>query len=124
MAETVTKKHPIRGAIWGFVLGLGIVGFLIVGYPVIGIGETASLAIQVALIIGGAMLVGILWAMFGPAKKPKGAPPTTRSVEAPAAEAAPASEPEAEAPEETTPSVAEAGPDEDEDGSADPFASS
>jgi len=80
MAETVTKKHPIRGALWGLLMGLGIVGFLIVGYPVIGIGDPATLAIQVAVVVGGAMLVGVLWALFGPAKKPKGEPPSTKTV--------------------------------------------
>ena len=34
--------------------------------------ESVTLAIQVALVIGGAMVVGVLWALFAPAKKPKG----------------------------------------------------
>ncbi len=84
MADTVVKKHPLRGALWGSLMGIGVALFLIIGYPVIGIGDPVSLAIQVGLVIAAGVLVGVLWAMFGPAKKLKGDPPRHVTMDEPA----------------------------------------
>ena len=72
MAETTTKKHPIRGAIWGVPMGLGL-ALILAGQGVIAFGDTTPFVIVV--IIG--MLISIVWSMFGPAKAPKTPMPDT-----------------------------------------------
>ena len=74
MAETVTRRHPIRAAVWGFLLGLGVAVYLIAVFPVIALDSITGVAIQGAIVVGGVMVVSILWGLFGPAKKPKGLP--------------------------------------------------
>ena len=87
MATATVKKHPIRGAIWGLFMGIGL-SLILAGRKVIAFGETSSFVI--VIVIG--VVVGIVWGMFGPAKGPKGPEPV--DVVEPAAEesaAAPAS---------------------------------
>ena len=83
MAEMVTKRHPIRAALWGFVAGLGLLLYLTVVWPVIGLDGTTSVAIKAAVIIGAVMVLAVVWAMVAPPKKAKGQPPP--EAEAPAA---------------------------------------
>ena len=75
MAEVVTKRHPIRAAIWGFVLGLGVLVYLTAVWPVIGLDNPASVGIKSAIVVGGVMVLAVVWSMVAPAKKPKGSPP-------------------------------------------------
>ncbi len=75
MAETQLQRHPVRAAIWGLILGLGITVYLTFVWPVIGFDDVKAVAIKWALVVGGVMLLAILWGLFGPAKKPKGAAP-------------------------------------------------
>ena len=72
MMQTQLQRHPVRGAIWGFILGLGIAIYLTFVWPVIGLDDVAMVAIKWALIVGGVMLLSILWGLFGPPRKPKG----------------------------------------------------
>ena len=70
MAETSVKRHPIAAVLWGIVGGLGVTLFLM-GRAQIAIGKwTAPIIIIVVVVV-----LNVLWAYFGPAKKPKGAPP-------------------------------------------------
>ena len=65
----IRKAHPIRGILWGFLLGLGatVIAILLKIIPF-------DLA-WAAIVLGGGIVVGILWSTLGPAKKPKGDPP-------------------------------------------------
>jgi hypothetical protein len=64
------RKHPVRGAIWGFFLGLGVAIYLIL-FAVIAFGEW----IPFGLCIAAGIALGILWAYVAPAKQPKEPPP-------------------------------------------------
>jgi len=75
MTQPELKRHPLRGLLWGLVLGLGMGVFLTFVWPVIGLDNVRSVAIKWALIVGGIMFLSMLWGLFGPARKPKGAPP-------------------------------------------------
>ena len=71
MADTSVKRHPIAAVLWGIVGGLGVTLFLM-GRAQIAIGKwTAPIIIIIVMVT-----LNVLWAYFGPAKKPKGAPPT------------------------------------------------
>jgi len=75
MSQTKLQRHPVRGAFWGLILGLGIAVYLTLVWPVIGLDDYQAVAVKWALVVGGVMLLSILWGLFGPAKKPKGAAP-------------------------------------------------
>lgn len=99
MAELITKRHPIRAALWGFMAGLGILIYLVAVWPVIGLDNAASVAIKSVIVVGGVMVLAVVWSMVAPPKRPKGPQPGAASGEAasPAAETEPpAAEPEAQ----------------------------
>ena len=78
MAETELRRHPIRGAIWGLLLGLGLGLLLMVLYVL-----QASIP---TLIIGGVVfaVLGGLWGAFAPPKKAP-PPPGAAATEQPMA---------------------------------------
>lgn len=61
----VKKRYPVRGLLWGILLGLGLT-LLLVTFGVIGLDLIKML---ITLIIGTGL--GTVWSIFGPAKKPK-----------------------------------------------------
>ncbi len=60
------KRHPVRGLIWGFVLGIGIAIYLVI-FAVIAFGTLTPF-----VVIGLTTIAGGLWGLFAPPKKPKG----------------------------------------------------
>jgi hypothetical protein len=68
-------KHPIRGATWGLLLGLGAAIYLVI-FAVVPFGDWAILGLVVLLGIG----LGVVWAHLAPAKKPKGEAPATSAT--------------------------------------------
>jgi len=96
MADQDIKRHPVRGGIWGIPTGLGL-GLLAVNSQIFSLSITT---LAVFTLIG--ILIGAVWAWFGPAKKPKGSPPS-----AAAAEPEPITTPDPNIPEapEATPST-------------------
>ena len=69
---TAKRLHPFRGLFWGLLLGIGLAGVLIVTTTI-----TVSLVSVIVVLVGG-LFVGVVWGLVGPAKSPKGPPPTTR----------------------------------------------
>ena len=67
-ASTVptVERHPIRGALYGLLLGLGIAIYLVI-FSVIAFQWTIPIVVAVL-----GLVAGVAWAMFAPAK---GAPP-------------------------------------------------
>jgi len=76
MTQTQLQRHPVRGAVWASS-SPGIAVYLTFVWPVIGLDDYKAVAVKWALVVGGVMLLSILWGLFGPAKKPKGASPAT-----------------------------------------------
>lgn len=64
--ETAIKRHPIRGAFWGLLLGIGVSIYLVI-FSVVPFGDWVPLIIAVVICV----LLGVLWGYFAPAKKPK-----------------------------------------------------
>ena len=77
MAETTTKRHPIRGALWGLLLGLGVFIYVTLVFPVIALESLSSVITQGVIIVVVVMILSMLWGLYGPAKKPKGPPPAS-----------------------------------------------
>lgn len=85
-ASATTKRHPIRGFLYGIPFGLGL-AMIAIGQKMVALGTWPPFII---LIVG--ILVSMAWSMFGPAKAPKGeAPSASSEPEPPSAD--PAAEP-------------------------------
>lgn len=69
-SDTTVARHPIRGAVWGILFGIGL-ALLLAGRKVIAFGETSSFLIVIAI----GIVLGALWGQFGPARAPKGPQP-------------------------------------------------
>jgi len=72
MTETVTKRHPIRGFLYGIVFGLGLM-MLAVGQGWAALGTWPPFILFIA-----GLVAATLWGMYAPAKAPKGDPPPER----------------------------------------------
>lgn len=68
-ARPILKRHPIRGFLWGLVTGLGV-GLLLMTLALV----QASLP-HLIVYTAAAAVLGVVWGVFGPPKKPKGPPP-------------------------------------------------
>jgi hypothetical protein len=68
--EQVVKKHPVRGAIWGLLLGFSLAVYAVL-FAIIPFTDWVPL-ILVALV---GVAIGVAWAYLAPAKQPKGGPP-------------------------------------------------
>ncbi|MEO0493530.1 MAG: hypothetical protein AAF081_08955 [Actinomycetota bacterium] len=112
--EPTTKRRPIRGLLYGLVLGIGLT-LIVVGQGIAALGTWPPF-----LVLIGGTIVGVVWSTMGPAKAPKGpAPIAAEVIEEPAPEppaepvaAAPAPEPE---PDPTTDGGPAAGADREAD---------
>jgi len=90
-SPTTTKRHPIRGFLYGIVFGLGL-AMIAIGQKWVALGTWPPFII---FIVG--IVIGTAWSTFGPAKAPKGASPTRPADPSPP----PAPEPE-DSPAEAT----------------------
>ena len=68
-AEAFRKPHPIRGILWGLIMGIGAAAIAII------LKIIPFELVWALIVLGGGILLGILWSTLGPAKKPKGEPP-------------------------------------------------
>ena len=89
MTATTRRRHPIRGALFGLLLGVGM-AFVAVGRTIV----TLDSLVPIVLVVVG-VVIGIVWSTYGPAKQPKGPAPTQPDA-AKEPEAAPDPEPEPE----------------------------
>ncbi|MDH3470102.1 MAG: hypothetical protein OEM94_02170 [Acidimicrobiia bacterium] len=111
-AKAKVKRHPIRGAIFGLLLGIGTAALLIM-YAVIALGTLTPIFVIVAGIV-----VGILWGMFGPVKTTRELPPS-RLRTMPEAKTAPGASQRRSAPADDTEGAEGDGEGETESGSQD-----
>jgi hypothetical protein len=88
-APTTTKKHPIRGFLYGIPFGLGL-AMIAIGQKWAALGTWPPFLI---FVIG--VLASMAWGMFGPAKAPKGDAPMSATT-APPVDQAPEPDPEPE----------------------------
>ena len=69
--ETATRRHPVRGGLYGLCLGIGAAIYLII-FSVMPFDVVTTIVVAAAGVV-----VGILWGLFAPARKPDGPPPAT-----------------------------------------------
>ena len=97
-AATTIKRRPIRGFLYGIVLGLGLT-LIVVGQGIAALGTWPPFLVLIAGIV-----IGTLWSTIGPAKAPKGPPPVEPEV---IVDEAPAPAPVADGPEHAEPVMSE-----------------
>lgn len=73
-AQTQVKRHPIRGGVYGLLLGLGAAIYLVI-FAVAPFSVSTT-----AIVVGLCVLLGILWGAFAPAKQPGTVPPSRTSL--------------------------------------------
>ncbi len=69
MAETDVQRRPIRGGLWGILLGLGL-ALLALNSKIISLS-----IVSLALVTVIGIVLGVAWGMFAPARPPKGPAP-------------------------------------------------
>lgn len=109
MAETQTKRHPIRGALYGLMLGLAVWYFLQFEFATFGFDTATGVITRAAIVVVAGIVLGVVWAYVAPARKPKGAVPAAAPTSEP-----PPTPPEAGATASTGGDEATALPDDDE----------
>lgn len=77
MPATTLTRHPVRGAIWGLLFGTGL-GLLLMVLAIVPLSIPTLIIYAVA-----STVLGVLWGMFAPAKRPKGAAPAAAAPPAP-----------------------------------------
>lgn len=77
MAETTLTRHPIRGFFWGLATGIGVALLLMV-FAVIPL-SIPSLIVYAAV----SAVLGAVWGVFAPPKRPKGPAPMAPPPAAP-----------------------------------------
>lgn len=82
MADTQIKRHPIRGALFGLMLGISAAYYLFFQFTVFGFDSVGGVITKFVVIVLLGMVVGIVWAYIAPPKKPKGDPPSAPEAEA------------------------------------------
>jgi len=85
--NTRIKRHPLRGAIFGLMLGISAAYFLYFQFAVFGFDTVGGVLTRFVIIIVVGMVVGVIWAYVAPPRKPKDAPPPVSYEEAPPAAA-------------------------------------
>lgn len=73
--DLVTKRHPIRGALYGLSLGIGAAVYLVT------LSVMALSVVNVIIVVVVCIVLGGLWGAFAPPKKPKGQPPAVATDE-------------------------------------------
>jgi hypothetical protein len=73
--EIQTKRYPIRGALYGFLLGISAAYFLYIQLAVFPFDSLGGVITRLVIIIVAGIVIGILWAYVAPARKPKGPAP-------------------------------------------------
>lgn len=68
--EPTVNRHPIRGGLWGLMMGIGL-ALALIGFAVIAAGTLTPYVVTL-----GGVVVGVLWGFFAPAKSPNGPAPT------------------------------------------------
>ena len=64
----VKKTHPVRGILWGLMMGLGLSIVLVLTKVI----PFALAPMLIVLVLGA--VIGTVWSIFGPAKHPKDVP--------------------------------------------------
>lgn len=72
--DTTTKRHPIRGFLYGIFFGLGL-ALIVVGQGIAALGTWPPV---IVFVVG--LIAATLWSIYGPAKAPKGPPPAGATV--------------------------------------------
>ncbi|MBI5157043.1 MAG: hypothetical protein HZA58_03405 [Acidimicrobiia bacterium] len=76
--ENKLQRHPIRGALYGLLLGLSAAYFAFFQFGLFGFDTLTGVLIKFGLIVLAGMVIGVVWALLAPPRRGRGpseAPP-------------------------------------------------
>ncbi len=76
--NTKLKRHPIRGALYGLLLGLSAAYFAFFQFGLFGFDTLTGVLMKFGIIVVAGMVIGVVWAYIAPPRRgsgPKEAPP-------------------------------------------------
>ncbi len=85
MTDTKLKRYPVRGALYGFLLGVAAAYFAFFQFALFGFDTLTGVVTKFAIIILAGMVLGMLWAYVAPprrAKRPAGEAPPPPAADA------------------------------------------
>ena len=71
MTEQTIKRHPVRGGLFGLMLGISAAYFLYFQFAVFGFDTVGAVTTRFVIIILVGVVVGVIWAYVAPPKAPK-----------------------------------------------------
>ena len=88
------KRYPIRGALYGLLLGLSAAYFIFFRFTMFGFDSLGSVITKLVIIVLIGIVIGVVWAYVAPARGPKGPAPAASFDDSPppAFDEAPAAE--------------------------------
>ena len=81
--EVEVQRHPIRGALFGLLIGLSLAYFLFFQFAVFGFDTLGSVITKFVVVVLIGVAIGVAWAYLAPAKEPEGPPPAAAHDEGP-----------------------------------------
>ena len=72
MTDAKLKRHPIRGALYGLLLGLSAAYFAFFQFALFGFDSMNGVITKFAIVVLGGMLLGVVWAFVAPPRRTKG----------------------------------------------------
>jgi hypothetical protein len=90
MTDAKVNRHPVRGALYGLLLGFSAWYFLQFEFASFSLDSLGGVITRAVIVIVAGILVGVIWAYLAPARKPKGVAPAAAPPAPAAAPAAPA----------------------------------
>lgn len=79
---TKLKRHPIRGALYGLLLGLSAAYFAFFQFGLFGFDTGTRVLMKFGIIVLAAVVVGVVWAYIAPPRRARGSgePPPPAAV--------------------------------------------
>jgi len=71
VTEQAIKRHPVRGGLFGLMLGISAAYFLYFQFAVFGFDTVGAVATRFVIIILVGVIVGVIWAYVAPPKAAK-----------------------------------------------------
>lgn len=77
-SNTKLKRHPIRGALYGLLLGLSAAYFAFFQFGLFGFDTLTGVLVKFGIIALAGVVIGVVWAYLAPPRRgsaPTGTPP-------------------------------------------------
>lgn len=74
MSDTRIKRHPVRGALYGLLIGLMLAYFAFFRFTLFGFDSLGSVITKFVMVVLFGVVLGVVWALVAPPKGGKAEP--------------------------------------------------